>query len=92
MTFAGFMLLRPIFQLAEQYASGVTMAFSGIFFCWSLYLIARGRVRFSRFELLFFLYFIIAIPVSLIYDASISSVILNFNKLFLCFFCLKALS
>lgn len=92
MTIAGFMLLRPIFQLAEQYAGGVTMAFSGIVFCWTLYLIARGRARFSRFELIFFLYFIIAIPVSLIYDASISSVISNFNKLFLCFFCLKAFS
>lgn len=92
MTFFGFMLLRPAFQLADQYVGGATMVFSAVFFCWFVYLSVKGAVRFTRFELVFFLYFGASTVVSALYGASPLLIISNFNKLFLCFFCLKALS
>lgn len=82
---------RAIFQLGNQFVSGVTYVYSAVFFLLFLNKAVKGELRFSRLEVITFCYFVLSIGISLI-DSSVGSVVSQFNKLFLCLTLLKIAS
>lgn len=84
-------LIRPFFQLVNQYVSGFTYLFSLAFFACFFRDCARGGLRFGRFEIIALCYFVLSIGISLLAGASIGTMVGQFNKLFLCLFALLAI-
>lgn len=81
-------LIRPLFQLVNQYVGGFTYLFSLAFFACFVRDCARGRLRFGRFEIIALCYFVLSIGISLLAGASAGTMVGQFNKLFLCLFAL----
>lgn len=84
-------LVRPFFQLANQYISGFTYLFSLAFFACFIRDCAKGRLRFGRFEIIALCYFVLSIGISLLAGATVGTMVGQFNKLFLCLFALLAI-
>lgn len=81
-------LVRPFFQLVNQYVSGFTYLFSLAFFICFIRDCAKSRLRFKRFEIIALCYFVLSIGTSFLAGASAGTVVGQFNKLFLCLFAL----
>lgn len=79
-------LIRPFFQLVNQYISGFTYLFSLVFFVCFIRDCAKSRLRFDRFEIIALCYFFLSIGISLISGSTVGTLLGQFNKLFLCLF------
>lgn len=77
-------LIRPFFQLVNQYADGFTYLFSLLFFVCFVKDCVNGGLRFSRFEIIALCYFVLSIGLSLLAGATVGTLVSQFNKLFLC--------
>lgn len=77
-------LIRPFFQLVNQYADGFTYLFSLLFFVCFVKDCVNGGLRFSRFEIIALCYFVLSIGISLLAGATVGTLVSQFNKLFLC--------
>ncbi len=85
------LLIRPFFQLANQYINGFTYLFSLAFFACFIRDCAKGSLRFSRFEIIALCYFVLSIGISLLAGATAGTMVGQFNKLFVCLFALLAI-
>ena len=77
-------LIRPFFQLVNQYVNGLTYLFSLAFFTCFISDCIKGRLRFTRLEIVALCYFILSIGISLLAGATAGTLVSQFNKLFLC--------
>ena len=76
--------IRPFFQLVNQYANGFTYLFSLAFFACFISDCIKGRLRFTRLEIVTLCYFMLSIGISLLAGAMAGTLVSQFNKLFLC--------
>lgn len=81
-------LVRPFFQLINQYVSGFTYLFSLAFFVCLIRDCAKSRLWFDRFEIIALCYFVLSIGISFLAGASAGTIVGQYNKLFLCLFAL----
>ena len=77
-------LIRPFFQLVNQYVGGFTYLFSLAFFVFMIRECIRGELRFARLEIIALSYFLISIGISFLAGSAVGTVISQYNKLFLC--------
>ena len=84
-------LIRPFFQLVNQYVNGFTYLFSLAFFACFIRDCAKGSLRFGRFEIIALCYFVLSIGISLLAGAAAGTMVGQFNKLFVCLFALMAI-
>ena len=85
------MLIRPFFQLVNQYVNGFTYLFSLAFFACFIRDCAKGSLRFGHFEIISLCYFVLSIGISLLAGATAGTMVGQFNKLFVCLFALLAI-
>lgn len=81
-------LIRPFFQLVNQYVNGLTYLFSLAFFTCFISDCIKGRLRFTRLEIVALCYFILSIGISLLAGVTAGTLVSQYNKLFLCLFAL----
>lgn len=79
------MLLRPLFQLAEQYISGTTTIYSFVVIASFSISLLKGRLRLDLVSILFLSYIVISSLISFLYGASLGTLATTFNKLLLFF-------
>ena len=84
-------LIRPFFQLVNQYINGFTYLFSLAFFACFIRDCAKGSLRFGRFEIIALCYFVLSIGISLLAGAAAGTMVGQFNKLFVCLFAFLAI-
>lgn len=85
------MLIRPFFQLVNQYVNGFTYLFSLAFFACFIRDCTKGSLRFGRFEIIALCYFVLSIGISLLAGATAGTMVGQFNKLFVCLFAFLAI-
>lgn len=79
------LLLRPIFQLAEQYISGTTLIYSLLVLASFFASLLKGRLRLDVVSILFLGYIAVSSLISFLYGAAPSVLVATFNKLLLFF-------
>ena len=84
-------LIRPFFQLVNQYINGFTYLFSLAFFACFIRDCAKDSLDSAASSIIALCYFVLSIGISLLAGAAAGTMVGQFNKLFVCLFAFLAI-